>query len=109
MAEPTLVQVFGAGATQDANTLTIQKAALAAVGLTISANNTAESLVGAILNLLIGYLTPANFELNLDQSVIAEMEVDQTVFRGVDRYNQKVVSIKFAKIAPASVIDPDDY
>jgi hypothetical protein len=49
MAKPTLAEVFGPNATQDANTITISKADLATVGLNASANNTAESLLAAIL------------------------------------------------------------
>ena len=42
MPEPTLTQVFGANATQSAANITIAKSDLATVGLTASANNTAE-------------------------------------------------------------------
>ncbi|MFK0733479.1 MAG: hypothetical protein ACIWVG_20385 [Gloeotrichia echinulata HAB0833] len=49
----TLQQLFGENASQSASTLTISKLDLAAVGLTPAANNTAESLLAAmILNLL---------------------------------------------------------
>ncbi|MBC1242280.1 hypothetical protein GNE10_35350, partial [Nostoc sp. 2RC] len=49
MAEPTLTQVFGANATQDATTITITKADLTGVGLTAASENTAESLFTAIV------------------------------------------------------------
>ena len=49
MPEPTLTQIFGAGAAQTATVLTIAKADLAAVGLTASSTNTAESLFVALL------------------------------------------------------------
>lgn len=45
MAEPTLTQVFGSGATQDATTITISKSDLTEIGLTPDANNSAESLL----------------------------------------------------------------
>jgi len=67
MAEPTLENVFGIGATQDATTLTIQKTALATVGLTASSANTAESLLAAILKIAANTLTPTNQLLNEQQ------------------------------------------
>jgi hypothetical protein len=69
MAEPTLSQVFGAGATQTASSISISKADLATVGLTASATNTAESLLAAIVLLAKNALTDTNFEANLDQSI----------------------------------------
>ncbi|MEH1849284.1 MAG: hypothetical protein V7L25_31020 [Nostoc sp.] len=47
MQHLTLAQVFGVGASQDVNALVISKASL--LGLSASANNTAESLLAAIL------------------------------------------------------------
>lgn len=70
MAEPTLAQVFGAGATQNETTLTIQKAALEAVGLSSTASNKAEALFNAIVRLAAISLTPANLDSNLDQNVV---------------------------------------
>lgn len=67
MAEPTLENIFGAGATQDASTLTISKTALASVGLTPQAANTGESLLAAILKLAANTLTATNQTLNEKQ------------------------------------------
>ena len=67
MAEPTLENVFGSGATQDANTLTISKTALAGAGLTPQATNTAESLLAAILKVAANSLTASNQILNEQQ------------------------------------------
>lgn len=69
MAEPTLTEVFGAGARQDEATLTIAKADLATVGLTPSANNSAESQIVAILLLAKINLTTTRQESNPEQSV----------------------------------------
>lgn len=67
MPEPTLENVFGPGATQEADTLTISKSALAAVGLTPQAVNNAEGLLAAILRVAANTLTTANQQLNPDQ------------------------------------------
>jgi len=67
MPEPTLEQVFGTGAIQDGSTLTIQKSALATVGLTVSSTNTAESLLAALLKLAANSLTASNQILNEQQ------------------------------------------
>jgi hypothetical protein len=67
MAEPALTSVFGAGATQDATTLTISKSDLATVGLTAASINTAESLLAAIITLAANTLTATNQTLNADQ------------------------------------------
>jgi hypothetical protein len=68
MAEPTLEQVFGTGATEDANSVTIPKANLP--GLTAAANNRAESLFLGIVQLGAEYLTQLAFAANPDQSLI---------------------------------------
>lgn len=69
MPEPTLPAVFGAAATQTATTVTISKTDLATVGLTASANNTAESILTAILFLARNRLTEAGFNGDVDQSL----------------------------------------
>lgn len=60
MAEPTLLSVFGFGATQTLSSLTIAKADLASVGLTAQVENTAESLFVALLLLAARELTEPN-------------------------------------------------
>ena len=108
--EPTLEQVFGVGATQTATTITIQKSAPAtATGLTPSANNTAESLLGAIVENASIYLTDANFQTNTSQSVTIARQSDSIAFRGQDAYTQKPWTLNFNKIAPAPSFDPNDY
>lgn len=112
MAEPTITQVFGSGATQTATTLTIHKAALATVGLTADANNTAESLFVAMLLLAKNQLTVANQVLNVEQGItVADQDFDfQTlVSRNNAIYRQTTYSIKLQKVDTASVINPNDY
>ena len=111
MAESTLVQVFGTGAVQDANSITIQKAALVTTGLTVSASNTPESLVVAILLLAANYLNPTNQEsINPDiQVTIADSGFPSIVFRGSSNYRQLTYNVNLQKLDTATTIDPDDY
>lgn len=109
MAEPTLVQVFGASATQTATTITITKSDLP--GLTASATNTAESLLtGILLQAKVG-LTKATFDTNLDQSLYIESGFPGFVFRGTnnDSYRNDSLTINLTKIDTAATIDPDNY
>jgi hypothetical protein len=109
MAEPTLAEVFGAGATQDENTLTIQKSALAAVGLTVSANDKAERLFVAILLVAQDYLTQANFDDNIDQSIVIADSYGSFPVRGDNiYYRSDSKTISLAKIDTES-ISPNDY
>jgi hypothetical protein len=111
MAEPTLLEIFGTGATQDANTLTIQKSVLTAVGLTASADNKAERLLAAIVKLAALHLTQANFDANIDQSILMSLGLPSTTIRGTEStaYNIVPLTIEFSKPAPAVAIVPDDY
>ncbi len=112
MAEPTLTQIFGAAATQNSTTLAIAKSDLTAVGLTASANNTAESLFAALLLLAKTYLTQANFDVNIDQSVTVTPGFNSIVQRdsgaGVfTEYRQFAYNVTFHKLDSAA-LDPDD-
>lgn len=110
MAEPTLTQVFGAGAVQDATTFTITKADL--TGLTASANNSAESLFVAILLKAKSYLTTVNYEANIDQSVVIEtpgFNAQSLVTRNNAQYRQYSETVNLYKVDSSSAIDPDDF
>ncbi|WYL97416.1 MAG: hypothetical protein HEQ35_29690 [Gloeotrichia echinulata IR180] len=109
MAEPTLQQVFGAGASQTATTFTITKADL--LRLTASASNTAEQLLSAILITAQSYLTQTNFDVNIDQSlVIADGYTSNTV-RGTNNTQYRIdqLTISLSKIDTQKTIVPDDY
>lgn len=60
MAEPTITEVFGASATQNTTSLTIQKAPMAEFGLTATGTNTAESLLGGIVAVAAKNCSEAN-------------------------------------------------
>jgi hypothetical protein len=110
MAEPTLTDVFGAGATQDATTLTISKAALASVGLTASTTNTAESLLLAIILKAEMTLTESNQANNSDQSLnILTATTPSYTTRNNSIYTRNSITIELDKAAGTLTIDPDDY
>ncbi len=111
MAEPTITQIFGAGAAQTATTITINKADLAAAGLTASASNTAESLLAAILLTAKGYLTQANFDANTDQSITILPGFNSIVQRidgtNTTEYRQFQYNFNAHKL-DNTALDPDD-
>lgn len=109
MAEPSLTSVFGAEATQNATTITINKADL--TGLTASANNTAEALVVALLLRFKNVLSKTAFDADTDQSIYVENGFPNFAFRGTNNTQYRVdqLTVNFAKLDTANVIDPDDY
>lgn len=111
MAEPLLNEVFGANATQDANSITIDKSDLTAIGLTASAANSAESLYLAILLKGQQFLNQTNFDANIDQSIYVETGLPSFLNRGENntQYRTDQLNINVAKIDSNNVIDPDDY
>ena len=111
MPQPTLTEVFGSGATQTATTLTISKSALATVGLTASQDNSAESLLAAILLIAKINLTETKFGSNIDQSIVIDNGFKSTTIRGNNntQYLTDQLTVTLAKIDPLSPLDPDDY
>lgn len=107
MAEPTLNEVFGAGAVQDANTITIQKADL--TGLAATANNRAEALFVAILLKAQSFLNATNQGTDPDRSVTVEDSFEQIVTRGENQFRQKALTINLQKLDDSGTIDPNDY
>jgi hypothetical protein len=107
MADPTLVEIFGAGASQSATAITILKADLP--GLTASATNTGESLLAGIILKAAINLTPTNRDNNPDQSIAIETGFDQIAYRGTTAYYQAARNITLQKTNTSAIIDPDDY
>ena len=107
MAEPTLQQIFGANATQDATAITISKADL--IGLTADANNTGESVLVSINLTARDYLTEANYDSNIDQSIYLEDGLSSFTTREDTAYRQDQITINLTKIDTSSAINPDDY
>jgi hypothetical protein len=109
MAEPSLTDIFGPNVVQDATSLTIAKADLAAVGLTPAANNSGEALFTAVVKKAGGTLTVANQDANPDQSITIEDGFPSIVQRNDQNYRQNQKTISFQKLDTQSEIDPDDY
>lgn len=109
MAEPTLAEVFGNGASQTATNLVISKADL--TGLTASASNTAESLLMAIVLKVAAFLTQANYDANTDQSIYVGSGFSSFTTRGANNspYRVDQLTISAAKPDTGSTLDPDDY
>jgi hypothetical protein len=110
MAEPTLQQVFGAGATQTADTLTIPKSWLVSKGLTASANNTAESMLAALLMAASDNLTEtarATDTVNRHLTILYSGQ-DLIEVSGVN-YRRDAFSVLLYKQQPLATLDPDDY
>ena len=113
MAEPSITDLFGSGATQDATTITIQKADLASSGFTPSASNSAESILAAVLTKGKGYLTQANADANPDQSVTVVDGITSIISRNDGSgtfvpYRQFQMNVNFTTPDTAT-FSPDDY
>ena len=109
MAEPTLTDVFGAGATQTATTISILKADLP--GLTAAANNRADQLLSAILLKAQINLTKTSFDADTDRSIYIDTGYPAFTFRGVNNTSYRVdqLTVNLAKLDTSGTIDPDDY
>ena len=109
MAEPTLQQVFGEGASQTEVTFTISKSNLTAVGLTPSNENSAERVLAAIIALAQQYLTLTNQDNNPDQSITIDDGLPSLITRNDSTYRQISKTINFEKLDTQTTFDPDDY
>ncbi|MEJ1932389.1 hypothetical protein WDZ92_19305 [Nostoc sp. NIES-2111] len=110
--EPTLEQVFGAGTTQDATSITIPKSNLP--GLTASSSNSAESLLTGILKRTSVNLTETNRDSNINQSVIVDLSATpsfttRTNGNTTETYIRNTISVELDKAYGTVEIDPDDY
>ncbi len=110
MAEPTLQDIFGAGATQDATTITILKANLP---MTASATNRGEQIFAAIVKKASTKLTTTEFATNGDQSITIATGFDSLAYRTIGTVQETLLqtqlTINFAKVQPTSGVTPDDY
>ncbi|MFN6484627.1 MULTISPECIES: hypothetical protein [unclassified Nostoc] len=109
--EPTLTQVFGANASQTSTDLVIKKSDLATVGLTASANNTAESMMVALLLLAALYLNTSNQDsTNTDiQLTIVDSDFPQIVTRNSTKYRQITYNVNLQTVDTGFTVDPDNY
>ncbi|WP_414551471.1 hypothetical protein [Anabaena sp. CCY 0017] len=117
MAEPTVVQVFGTGAARLASGATTPEAglfipdtALTAAGLDSPPTATAEGHLVAINLGAQSYLTQANFDSNIDQSIVVEKGFSSFVTRtDGEQYRTDQLTLTKAKIDNGGVINPNDY
>lgn len=110
MTQPTITDIFGAGATQTATTIVILKSDLP---FTASATNNGEQLFAAVCKKAQTYLTAANYAANIDQSVTLGSGFDQIVYRTVNgssqAFLQNQLQINFVKPQTSAGVTPDDY
>ncbi|MEH1857491.1 MAG: hypothetical protein V7L21_05715 [Nostoc sp.] len=118
MAEPTLVQIFGTGATRLASGATtpssglfIPDSALQTAGLNTPSTGSAEGHLAAVVLNAKTYLTQANFDANIDQSLIIANGYSSFTTRGTnnDSYRQDQLTLTLAKIDIGATLDPDSY
>ncbi|QLE59269.1 hypothetical protein [Nostoc sp. TCL26-01] len=114
MAQPTLTDIFGQGATQNGTTLTILKSDLVDAGLTVNSSNSAESLLVAILKKASASLTSENRDSSIDQSVYVDVENQPSFATRINgnttaRYIRDTITIELDKAYNDTGIDPDDY
>jgi S-adenosylhomocysteine hydrolase len=110
MAEPTIQDIFGAGATQTATAITILKADL---DMTAAAVNRGEQSFAAIVKKAATYLNATNFALNVDQSIEVADGFDSIVYRTINNatatYLQTPLTVNFRKVQTTAGVTPDDY
>jgi hypothetical protein len=110
MAEPLFTDIFGAGATQTATTITILKADL---NMTATATNRGEQCFAAIIKKAATKLTAANFGTNGDQSISIAPGFDSLTYRTIGTVQETLLqtqlNINFAKVQASSGVTPDDY
>jgi hypothetical protein len=111
MAEPTITDVFGPGATQTATSITILKSDLPT--LTAIDTNRGEQLFMGIVLRAQQNLTTAARDADLSRSIAIEPSFDQVTSRTVgaisNNYYQSGLTITAQKINANSAIDADDY
>lgn len=110
MAEPTLEEIFGAGATQTATTITILKSDLP---MTATAVNRGEQTFAAICKKASTALTIGTFNTNGDQSINIAPGFDSLAYRTIGTVQQTLLqtqlTINFGKVQSSAGITPDDY
>jgi hypothetical protein len=118
MAEPTIVQIFGTGATRLASGATapsaglfIPDSALVTAGLATPSTASAEGHFVAITLNAKTYLTQTNFDANTDQSIYLASGFSSFTTRGTnnDSYRVDQININLAKLDTSSTVDPDSY
>ncbi|TAF07768.1 MAG: hypothetical protein EAZ77_08645 [Nostocales cyanobacterium] len=118
MAEPTIAQIFGTGATRLASGaaapsagLFIPDSALVSAGLATPSTAKAEGhLVAVVLNAKTA-LTQTGFDADTDQSVFVASGSPYFTSRGTNNTSYRVDQFTFnlAQLDQLATIDPDNY
>jgi hypothetical protein len=110
MAEPTIQDIFGAGATQTATTITILKADLPFTAL---ATNNGEQVMAAIVKKAGTVLTQTAFDADPDRSIVAASGTPQLLYRTVNNALTTLLGVNltftFAQPLNTPAIAPDSY
>lgn len=106
--EPTLEDIFGAGTTQTATTISIPKANL--TGLTVLAVNTGEQLAAGLALRMEQGLKETTFSTNINQNIYVTRGSNFNTFRGENNTNYTVRQLifNFSELDEGD-IDPDKY
>lgn len=116
MAKPTIAQVFGTGATrltsgQSAPSagLFIPDSVLIAAGLNDPTTAAGERHFVAVVKTGLTYLSPTNFDSNIDQSLRSGTGFKSFISRDGTEYRVDQYVIDMASPDNGSTIDPDNY
>jgi hypothetical protein len=110
MAEPTLTEVFGSGASVDGSSLVIPASFFAAQGLTISNATHAESLVIAMVLAWQNTLTETARAPDLvNRNVTTTYAGQDTISQAGSQYRRDVWSIVGYKTTTLITVNPGDY
>jgi hypothetical protein len=110
MTQPTLQEIFGAGATQTETAITILKADLP---MTAAAVNGGEQAFAAIVKKAETPLSTANYGTNADQNISIQPGYDSIVTRFFNNVStnhlQTQLTVNFSKLQTSPGVTPDDY
>ena len=116
MAEKTLVQIIGTGATRLAAAaaapgagLFIPDSLFIAAGLPDPTTATAEAHIAALIKLLKETLTQAAFDADTDAQIYIENGFDSFTTRGTSRFRVRQLTINMAELDSGATIDPTKY
>lgn len=109
MPKHTLTEVFGANATQTAESITIQKADLTT--LTANANNDGSTILSAILIKAQAIMSQTAYDADSDKSIYLADGFSSFTTRGAnnDPYRVDQIVVNLAKPDTGSTLDADDY
>lgn len=110
MTEPTLQDIFGAGATQTATAITILKSNLA---MAATATNRGDQIFAAVMKRAAENLTVTAFSADSDRSINISTGFDSVIYRAVNNvqtpFLQNQLTVNLLKLQTSAGITPDDY